>query len=117
MHQVQPIVGRWYLRPETGRKFEVIDIDDGDGLIEIQDEDGALDQIDSDTWFTDQLEATDQPQNSLGAFDNTSAPDEAAGGDPTMLDADPLRVAQDEMLNDPDEEDDEIADQDESEDR
>ena len=103
MHQVQPTVGQWYLRPDTGRKFEVIYIDDGDGLIEIQDEEGALDQIDSDTWFTESLEMSDQPQNAVGAFDNTSEPDEADGGDPVdsaLLDTDPLRVAQEEMTND-----------------
>jgi hypothetical protein len=101
MHQIQPTIGQWYLRPESGRKFEVIDIDDGDGMIEIQDDEGALDQIDSDTWFADTLEATDQPQNAIGAFDNVSETDEADGGDATdinALDMDPLRVAQEEML-------------------
>lgn len=103
MHQIQPTVGQWYLRPESGRKFEVIDIDDGDGMIEIQDDEGALDQIDSDTWFADTLEATDQPQNAIGSFDNVSEPDEADGSDAVdinALDTDPLRVAQEEMLED-----------------
>jgi hypothetical protein len=103
MHQIQPTVGQWYLRPDTGHKFEVIDIDDGDGVIEVQDEEGTLDQIDSDTWFAETLEATDQPQNAIGAFDNLSEPDDADGGDPVDIDAldtDPLRVASDELLDD-----------------
>jgi hypothetical protein len=100
MHQIHPTVGQWYLRPKTGKKFEVIDIDDGDGMIEIQDEEGTLDQVESDAWFTDGLEATDQPQDFSGALDSSAESDEA--GDPaeiSMLNTDPLRVAQDEMVN------------------
>lgn len=112
MHQIQPTVGQWYLRPETGLKFEVIDIDDGDGMIEIQDEEGTLDQVDSEAWFTEALEATDQPQDSTGAFDTISEPDEADGGDsvnptvtdPNVTDTESLRVARDEMLSDSQEE-------------
>jgi hypothetical protein len=102
MHQVQPIVGQWYLRPESGLKFEVIDIDDGDGMIEIQDEEGTLDEVESDIWFMEAVEIIDQPQNFTGVLDNISEPDEADGGDPVepdMPDVEPLRVDREEMLN------------------
>jgi hypothetical protein len=97
MHEIQPTVGQWYLRPETGQRFEVIDIDDGDGMIEIQDEEGTLDQVDSDIWFTEAIELTNQPQHFTGALDGVSEPDEADGGDPVesdMPDVEPLRVDQ-----------------------
>jgi hypothetical protein len=116
MHQIHPTVGQWYLQPSTGRKFAVIDID-GDGMIEIQDDEGTLDAVDPDSWFTGTLEATDQPQYFLGALDNLSEPDEADGGDPIgrdALDTAPLRVAQDEMLNAAQDADDEPKEQDES---
>jgi hypothetical protein len=100
MHQIHPTVGQWYLRPKTGKKFEVIDIDDGDGMIEIQDEEGTLDQVDSDAWFTDELEATDQPQDVSGALDSSSESDDTDdAAEAGMLDTDPLRVAQEEMVN------------------
>ena len=102
MHQIQPTVGQWYLRPETGQKFEVIDIDDGDGMIEIQDEEGALDEIDADAWFTVAVEATNQPQDGT-SFDNESEIDEADGGESVEsdpLNRDDMRVASDELLND-----------------
>jgi hypothetical protein len=114
MHEIQPTVGQWYLRPTTGQKFEVIDIDDGDGMIEIQDEEGTLDQVDSDIWFTEAVEVIDQPQHFTGALDSVSTPDEADGGDPVepdVPDTEPLRVAQDEMLYSTDEDDDEDEDE------
>jgi hypothetical protein len=100
MHQIQPNVGQWYLRSKSGHKFEVIDIDDG--VIEIQDEEGTLDQLDSDAWATEILEATDQPQNATGSFDSISATDEMDDDavDLQVLDTEPLRVAHEEMLND-----------------
>jgi hypothetical protein len=108
MHEIQPTVGQWYLRPETGQRFEVIDIDDGDGMIEIQDEEGTLDQVDSDIWFTEAIELTNPPHHFTGALDNVSEPDEADGGDPVepdMPDIEPLRVDREEMLNSVDDED------------
>jgi hypothetical protein len=81
MHEFQPSVGQWYLRLDNQRKFEVIDIDDGDGMIEVQDEDGALDEIDADTWFSVALELTEQPQELNALFDNIAETDEADGGD------------------------------------
>jgi hypothetical protein len=103
MHQIQPSVGQWYLRGETGLKFEVIDIDDGDGMIEIQDEDGALDEIDSEAWFATDIEIIDQPKDFTAAFDNVAEPDEADGGDPVDVDGsgtETQRVATDELLSD-----------------
>jgi hypothetical protein len=103
MHQIQPTVGQWYLRSETGQRFEVIDIDDGDGMIEIQDEEGTLDELDSDTWSTLGIELTQQPHDATLSFDNVAEPDEADGGDPVDLSAgdnEPFRVARDELLND-----------------
>ena len=100
MHQIEPTVGQWYLRPESGQKFEVIDIDDGDGMIEIQDEEGTLDQIDSETWFAAPLEITVQPHSFSAAFDNLAEPDEADGGDPidpSVIEETPLRISQNAM--------------------
>ena len=100
MHQIQPTVGQWYIRPESGLRFEVIEV--GDGTIEIQDEEGTLDQVDTDTWFDLPVEPTDQPQDASPAFDNLAKPDEADGGDPVDVDADGtlLRIATSEMLDD-----------------
>ncbi|HTE39220.1 MAG TPA: DUF6763 family protein [Steroidobacteraceae bacterium] len=100
MNELTPTVGQWYMR-EDGRKFEVIDIDDGDGYVELQDEDGMLDEIETDAWPTIDLKITTQPLDSTAAFDEMPTPDEADGGDPVELDgaADPQRVANAERLN------------------
>ena len=101
MNQVQPAIGQWYLRRDTAQKFEVIDLDGGDGMIEVQDEEGTLDEIDVDTWSSLALELTTQPQG-LALFDNVAIPDEADGGDPVDLniaDTEPSRVADEELMN------------------
>jgi hypothetical protein len=117
MHQIQPTVGQWYLRPGSGLKFEVIDIDDGDGVIEIQDEEGTLDQVDAATWFEVAVELTDQPQDISPAFDNLAEPDDADGGDPVDMDASNSklqRVATSEMLDDSDRYNDDLGREDET---
>lgn len=100
MNELTPRVGQWYIRPD-GLKFEVIDIDDGDGLIEVQEQDGTLDEIDASEWTRIDLELTSQPESATAPFDNVPVPDEADGGDPVELEAaaDPQRVANEERVN------------------
>jgi hypothetical protein len=73
MHQLQPTVWQWYLQRDTGLRFEVIDVDDEEQIIEVQDEDGVLSHIDLDAWFHEPLEETEEPQEYLimsnGLFD------------------------------------------------
>jgi hypothetical protein len=78
MHQLQPTVWQWYLQRDTGLRFEVIDVDDEEQIVEVQDEDGVLSQIDLDAWFHESLEETDEPQEYLvmsnGMFDPEDEP-------------------------------------------
>ncbi len=107
MNELTPTTGQWYLRPD-GFMFEIIDIDDGDGVIEIQNEDGTLDEIDADEWSTISLELAEQPEDATASFDNVPLPDEADGGDPVDLestDIGSLRVSNDERINSIDEDD------------
>jgi hypothetical protein len=67
-----------------------------DDTIEIQDYDGALDEIELEAWPTDDLEATDPPEDLTGVYD-MATPDEADGGDPVELDGEaPLQRAEQE---------------------
>lgn len=68
--QLQPTVWQWYLQRETGRKFEVIDVDADARIIEIQDEDGDLNEIDFDSWAKESLETTEEPEDFLVLLEN-----------------------------------------------
>jgi hypothetical protein len=101
MNDFTPTVGQWYVRRD-GMRFEVIDIDDGDGLIEVQDEDGTLDEIDAQEWTKINLELSTQPEDATAAFDNVPIPDEADGGDPMEINPaaiEPQRVSNEERVN------------------
>ena len=99
MNELSPKTGQWYLRRD-GVKFEVIDIDD-DGSIEVQDQDGMLDEIDADEWLQLDLEIAAQSEDSTAAFDNVPSPDEADGGDPIEIvaSAELQRVTDDDRIN------------------
>jgi len=100
MNELDPVAGQWYVRPD-GLKFEVIDIDD-DGLIEVQNQDGTLDEIDIEDWPKINLELTTQSEDATASFDNVPFPDEADGGDPVEIESvtfGPQRVAIEEITS------------------
>jgi hypothetical protein len=47
--RIEPIVGDWY--SSHGQLFEVVAMDDDEGLIEIQHADGNLEELDLDDWL------------------------------------------------------------------
>lgn len=65
---VIPIVGHWYQNPDQS-KFEVIALDEDDGVIEIQYFDGELDEVEFDVWPQMGLEGVSAPEDWTGAFD------------------------------------------------
>jgi hypothetical protein len=112
MNELDPVAGQWYLRPD-GLKFEVIDIDE-DGLIEVQNQDGTLDEIDVEDWPKINLELVPQSEDATASFDNVPFPDEADGGDPVDIESvmiEPQRVALEEITaDDVADEDDKVID-------
>jgi hypothetical protein len=98
MHQLQPTIGQWYRRRDKEERFEVVGIDEDEGTVELQNYDGALDEVDKDAWYALDIETSRQPEDLMGVFD-LAPPDEADGGDPLEpdvapddADAVPLRV-------------------------
>lgn len=45
-----PAIGAWYQELATGRAFEIIAVDEKNGLIEVQYEDGDIADFDKDSW-------------------------------------------------------------------
>src|SRR5262245_25590273 len=69
MHHLQPNVGQWYLCRNIGQKFEVVSVDDG--VIELQDEWGAMGEISSEGWYAVDLEHSRPPKEEYDRTDES----------------------------------------------
>lgn len=66
--QFQPMIGDWYLSAE-GATFEVVAYDPEDETIEIQYFDGAVEELDLDTWLQLEIEGCEPPEDWSGSLD------------------------------------------------
>lgn len=57
-----PIAGNWYENLEENEIFQVLSVDPDEEIIEIQYENGDIEEIDLDTWHELDLELTDKPE-------------------------------------------------------
>jgi hypothetical protein len=71
--QPVPKVGDWYLDGED-RLFTVVAINDDDS-VEIQLQDGSVEEMDMDTWHELGVESADEPDDWSQAFDDLEADD------------------------------------------
>ncbi len=71
----RPQVGDWYRRLDKGESFQVVNVDESSGSVEIQSFDGELDSIDSDDWEQLELEATAQPEDWTGPMGDVEPDD------------------------------------------
>lgn len=69
-----PEIGAWYRNP-TGQSFEVIAIDEDEGIVEIQYFDGAVEELDMDTWYELELVEREAPEDWSGPFDDLEKDD------------------------------------------
>jgi len=67
--ELEPIVGNWYRREDTDETFTVIAVDEEEGLIEIQQLDGEIEEIDEAAWGEMELELVDEPDEWRGELD------------------------------------------------
>ncbi len=64
----QPEIGDWYMTP-TGDTFEVVAYDAEDESVEIQYFDGAVEELDLDTWLEVSAEPIEPPEDWSGSMD------------------------------------------------
>ena len=57
-----PVKGQWYEDLEENEIFQVLSVDPDQELVEIQYENGDIEEIDLDTWHELDLEKTEQPE-------------------------------------------------------
>ena len=82
--RLRPEVGRWYSHRDKGQMFQVVAVDEDDGVVEIQDLDGDVDEIELESWPTLLLERAEPPEDATGPTDDIDA-DES--GDSADLDS------------------------------
>src|SRR5262245_20676112 len=62
-HELDPKVGRWYRRLDDEQLFNVVSIDECEGLVEIKPVDGDIEELDSTEWVELDLEAAEAPED------------------------------------------------------
>jgi hypothetical protein len=63
-----PHIGDWF-KNESGGNFEVVALDEDEGTIEIQYFDGAVEEIDIDSWYEEPHIAIEPPEDWSGSMD------------------------------------------------
>jgi len=66
--QVKPTVGEWY-QTSDGQDFEVVAIDHDEGTVEIQYFDGAIEELDFNSWGQMPLQEISPPEDWSGPMD------------------------------------------------
>ena len=95
-----PVKGQWYESLEDEETFQVLSVDEDSELIELQYEDGDVEEIDYETWQELDLELTEEPEGWSGSDDEDEEEDEFDDEE------------DDDDWDDDDEEDDDDADED-----
>ncbi|HSN71461.1 MAG TPA: DUF6763 family protein [Steroidobacteraceae bacterium] len=62
-----PVPGQWYENLEEDEVFQVLTVDPDQELIEIQYDNGDIEEMDLDAWHELDLERTDEPEGWSGS--------------------------------------------------
>ncbi len=65
-----PVPGQWYESLEDEEVFQVLSIDEDSELIELQYEDGDVEEVDYETWQEFDLDLTEEPEGWSGSDDD-----------------------------------------------
>lgn len=84
-NELEPVVGNWYHHRDKGEDFEVVAVDEDQGLVEIQYFDGATDELDLEDWRELEIELREPPEDWTGPVDEVEPEAlEAEMGDTAM---------------------------------
>ena len=73
----EPIEGSWYEATEDGARFFVVTVDEEEGLVELQHDDGATEEITLEAWHEADLTAI-APPDEMGLLDDLDDQDDEA---------------------------------------
>jgi hypothetical protein len=71
----RPEVGSWYRRLDSDDTFQVVNVDQTSGSVEIQSFGGEIDSIEAEDWAEMEVEATAQPEDWTGALEDVEPDD------------------------------------------
>ncbi len=63
-----PKIGDWY-STASGDNFEIVAVDDDDETLEVQYFDGAVEELDMDTWYEMEIVPIEPPEDWSGSMD------------------------------------------------
>jgi predicted subunit of tRNA(5-methylaminomethyl-2-thiouridylate) methyltransferase len=72
---IEPIEGNWYESIEDGSRFFVVTIDEEEGIVEIQHDDGTPEEITIEAWHEADLEPI-APPDEVELFGDTADQDD-----------------------------------------
>jgi hypothetical protein len=104
-----PVQGKWYQDLEENEVFQVLSVDPDEELIELQYENGDIEEIDLDTWHELDLEHAEEPEG--------WASDDEEEADDEDLDEEEEDWDEDEDDDDWDDDDEDLDDEDDYGDR
>lgn len=73
--EADPLIDAWYHYPAKAQQFRITALDEHSATIEIQYFDGAIDEIDLDTWKELDAERIEAPEDWTGPVDNLEQDD------------------------------------------
>lgn len=65
----EPMIGDWY-QTEEGASFEVIAVDPDEDVVEIQYFDGAIEELDMESWYAMEIKRREAPEDWSGPYDD-----------------------------------------------
>jgi hypothetical protein len=71
-----PVPGQWYESLDDEEVFQVLSVDEDAELVELQYEDGDVEEIDYETWQELDLELTEEPEGWSGSEDEDDDEDD-----------------------------------------
>lgn len=71
-----PVPGQWYEDLEDEVVFQVLSVDPDEELVQIQYEDGEIEEFDLDTWHELDLDQVDEPEGWSGSEEEEEEDDE-----------------------------------------
>jgi hypothetical protein len=73
--EVDPIIGNWYEHLDKGLRFEVVAIDEDEGMVEIQYFNGDVEEIEMEMWFELEIEPSEPPEDWTSSIDDAESDD------------------------------------------
>ncbi|MEJ2691023.1 MAG: hypothetical protein P8130_13990 [Deltaproteobacteria bacterium] len=80
INELEPLEENWYYDLEQDHHFMVVSVDEDEGLIEIQHENGEIEEIDMEEWEELDLEASEEPEDWKTPLDEEEEEEEEGGG-------------------------------------